>query len=210
MYKKYIKRFGDMVLSIIGLIILSPVFIIVAFLVRIKLGSPIIYKQNRPGLNEKIFEMYKFRTMSDGKDSEGMLLPDEKRLNKFGKLLRSTSLDELPELLNIIKGDMSIIGPRPLLIEYLPYYTEVEKKRHLVRPGLTGKAQISGRNAISWEEKFKLDVYYAENISFKEDFGIFWKTIFTVIKHEGIGQAEEAPMDFNLERTIINKNKPKD
>ena len=158
MYAKYVKRPLDFILSLIAIIILSPLLLIVAILVRIKLGKPVIFKQQRPGKNEKIFTLYKFRTMTDKKDENGNLLPDEQRLTKFGKALRSTSLDELPELWNILKGDMAIVGPRPLLVEYLPLYNEKQKLRHDVRPGLTGLAQISGRNAITWEEKFKDDL----------------------------------------------------
>ncbi|MEG2146956.1 MAG: sugar transferase, partial [Lachnospiraceae bacterium] len=157
-YEKYVKRPMDVTLSLLALIVLSPVMLIVAILVRIKLGSPVIFKQMRPGLQEKIFTLYKFRTMTDKKDQNGKLLPDSVRLTKFGKLLRSTSLDELPELWNIIKGDMSIVGPRPLLVQYLPLCSEKQAHRHDVRPGLSGLAQVSGRNAVSWEEKFNLDV----------------------------------------------------
>lgn len=160
MYAKYIKRILDLILSLMALILLMPLMIIIGILVRINLGSPIIFKQKRPGKNEKIFTLYKFRTMTDKRDIDGNLLPDEYRLTKFGKFLRSTSLDELPELINIIKGDMAIVGPRPLLVEYLPYYTEEEKHRHDVRPGLTGLAQVNGRNALQWEERFSFDLQY--------------------------------------------------
>jgi lipopolysaccharide/colanic/teichoic acid biosynthesis glycosyltransferase len=185
-YKKYFKRIFDIILSLLALGILSPVFIIVAFLVRIKLGSQIIFKQQRPGLNEKIFSMYKFRTMTDEKDGKGNLLSDEIRLTKFGKFLRATSLDELPELWNILKGDMSIIGPRPLLVEYLPLYNEFQKQRHQVRPGLTGLAQVNGRNAISWEDKFGLDIEYISNLKFTIDLKIFILSIKKVLIREGI------------------------
>ena len=195
MYRKYIKRVLDFTLSLIALIILSPIYLVLAILVRIKLGSPIIFKQERPGLNEKIFTLYKFRTMTDEKDENGKLLPDEVRLTKFGKFLRSTSLDELPELINIIKGDMSIVGPRPLLVEYLPLYNEKQRCRHNVRPGLTGYAQISGRNSISWEEKFDDDLMYIENITFTEDLKIVLKTALKVIKREGISQEGNATME---------------
>ena len=195
MYVKYIKRFLDFILSLIALIILSPVFLIIAILVRIKLGSPVIFKQQRPGKNEKIFTLYKFRTMTDKKDENGNLLPDSERLTKFGKVLRSTSLDELPELINIIKGDMSIIGPRPLLVEYLPLYSGEQKHRHDVRPGLTGLAQINGRNSLSWEEKFKDDITYINNITFVNDVKIFFKTIIKVFKREGIVQDGNVTMD---------------
>ncbi len=186
MYKKYLKRPIECILAIVAIVVLSPVIIIVALLVRVKLGSPVLFKQERPGLNEKIFTMYKFRTMSDKKDSNGELLPDSVRLTKFGKFLRSASIDELPELWNIIKGDMSIVGPRPLLVQYLELYNLEQKKRHNVRPGLTGLAQVNGRNAISWEEKFEYDVKYVENISFLVDFDIVIKTIKKVFIREGI------------------------
>ena len=199
-YEKYIKRIFDIVLSGLALIILSPVIAIVALLVRVKLGSPVIFKQDRPGLNEKIFKMYKFRSMTDDRDENGELLPDEDRLPSFGKKLRSTSLDELPELVNIFKGDMSIVGPRPLSVVYLPYYTEEERIRHTVRPGLTGLAQINGRNAISWEEKFRYDIEYVKNISLGLDISVFFGTIGKVRKREGIGQAEEAPVSLHIER----------
>ena len=156
-YEKYFKRVFDIILSFVGLVILSPVLIVLFFLVKAKLGSPVIFSQERPGKNEKIFKLYKFRTMTDEKDDSGKLLADEQRLTNFGKKLRSTSLDELPQLVNILKGDMSIVGPRPLLVEYLPYYTDIEKNRHAVRPGLTGLAQINGRNNITWEVKFSHD-----------------------------------------------------
>lgn len=188
MYAKYIKRTLDLILSLMALIVLMPLMIIIGILVRINLGSPIIFKQKRPGKNEKIFILYKFRTMTDKRDIDGNLLPDEYRLTKFGKFLRSTSLDELPELINIIKGDMAIVGPRPLLVEYLPYYTEEEKHRHDVRPGLTGLAQVNGRNAISWEEKFLEDLEYIKNISVKNDIKIIFKTVGKVFKRDGISR----------------------
>lgn len=185
-YQLFGKRILDILLSGIALIVLSPIILIVGFLVRIKLGSPIIFKQERPGKSEKIFSMYKFRTMTDERDHNGEYLPDEIRLTKFGKILRATSLDELPELWNILKGDMSIVGPRPLLVEYLPLYSEKQRKRHNVRPGLTGLAQVNGRNAISWEEKFDLDVYYIDKISFFNDLIIIIQTCKKVIKKENI------------------------
>ncbi|MDO4382305.1 MAG: sugar transferase [Clostridia bacterium] len=188
MYAKYIKRTLDLILSLMALIVLMPLMIIIGILVRINLGSPIIFKQKRPGKNEKIFTLYKFRTMTDKRDIDGNLLPDEYRLTKFGKFLRSTSLDELPELINIIKGDMAIVGPRPLLVEYLPYYTEEEKHRHDVRPGLTGLAQVNGRNAISWEEKFLEDLEYIKNMSVKNDIKIIFKTVGKVFKRDGISR----------------------
>ena len=191
MYAKYIKRILDLILSLMALIVLMPLMIIIGILVRINLGSPIIFKQKRPGKNEKIFTLYKFRTMTDKRDIDGNLLPDEYRLTKFGKFLRSTSLDELPELINIIKGDMAIVGPRPLLVEYLPYYTEEEIHRHDVRPGLTGLAQVNGRNAISWEEKLKYDTEYIKKISFYSDLKIIFKTIKKTIKREDILMGNE-------------------
>lgn len=182
----------DFILSLIALIVLSPVIVIIAILVRVKLGSPIIFKQQRPGLNEKIFTMYKFRTMTDERDANGELLPDSERLTKFGKFLRSTSLDELPELFNILKGDMSIVGPRPLLVQYLPLYNDFQRRRHEVRPGLTGLAQVNGRNAIDWEEKFFLDVRYVEKISFFLDLKIIFLTIKKVLVKEGINSKTSA------------------
>lgn len=186
MYVKYIKRILDFILSLIALIILSPVFLIIAILVRIKLGKPVIFRQQRPGKDEKIFTLYKFRTMTDKKDENGNLLPDSERLTKFGKVLRSTSLDELPELINIIKGNMSIVGPRPLAVKYLPYYTEEERKRHSVRPGLTGLAQINGRNCLDWKKRFEYDVEYVNSISISKDLKIIFKTIIKVFNREDI------------------------
>ncbi|HFM5740399.1 TPA: sugar transferase [Enterococcus faecium] len=185
-YEKFFKRLIDILFSILGLIMLWPLMTFVAILVRIKLGSPVIFKQQRPGKHEKIFLMYKFRTMTDQRDEEGNLLSDDIRLTQFGKILRSTSLDELPELWNILKGDMSIIGPRPLLVEYLSLYRNEQRKRHFVRPGLTGLAQVSGRNAISWKEKFEKDIEYVENISMMKDIKIFFLTLKKVIVRDGI------------------------
>ena len=183
MYRRFIKRWLDFVLSFIGIVVLSPVLIVLAALVRIKLGSPVLFRQERPGRDEKIFTLCKFRTMTDKKDGEGKLLPDSERLTKFGKLLRAVSLDELPELFNILKGDMSIIGPRPLLVSYLPYYTEEEKLRHKVRPGLTGLAQVSGRNFIDWDKRMEKDVEYVKNLSFFMDIKVLWMTVMTVLGH---------------------------
>lgn len=185
-YRRYIKRPMDFVLSLVAIIVLSPVFLIVAILVRTKLGSPVIFKQERPGLNEKVFTMYKFRTMTDERDENGELLPDSIRLTKFGKMLRSTSLDELPELFNILKGDMSIVGPRPLAVIYLPYYNQKEKIRHTVRPGLTGLAQINGRNTVNWEDRFNYDGNYVANVSLILDLSIIMKTLLKVFKREGV------------------------
>ncbi|PAE38162.1 sugar transferase [Bacillus sp. 7884-1] len=194
-YRNLLKRSMDLILSLVAIIALSPVFLIVAIFVRVKLGSPVLFKQERPGLNEKIFMMYKFRTMTDEKDEKGNLLPDSIRLTSFGKFLRSTSLDELPELINILKGDMSIIGPRPLLVQYLPLYNEHQKRRHEVRPGLSGLAQVSGRNAISWEDKFNLDVEYVENVSFLGDWKIIFQTIKKVFVREGINSETAATVE---------------
>lgn len=194
-YAKYVKRILDIVLSLLAIIVLSPVLLIVAILVRIKLGSPVIFKQQRPGKNEKIFSLYKFRTMTDAKDEKGELLPDEIRLTNFGKKLRSTSLDELPELINILKGDMSIVGPRPLLVRYLPLYNDRQKRRHEVRPGFTGLAQVNGRNSISWEEKFEWDVKYVDSITFWGDCKIILKTIKTVLCIEGISSETSVTME---------------
>jgi undecaprenyl phosphate N,N'-diacetylbacillosamine 1-phosphate transferase len=194
-YEKFVKRPQDFILSLIAIIVLSPIFLIIAILIRIKLGSPIVFRQERIGVNDKIFNMYKFRTMTNERDENGELLPDDLRITSFGNFLRSTSLDELPELWNIICGDMSIIGPRPLLVQYLPLYNQEQKRRHEVRPGLSGYAQVNGRNAISWEDKFRLDVEYVYNISF---IGV-WKIIFLTIKmvfiREGISSDKSATME---------------
>lgn len=207
MYAKYIKRMLDFILSLIALIVLSPLMLIIGLLVRIKLGKPIIFKQKRPGKNEKIFTLYKFRTMTDEKDQNGNLLPDAKRLTKFGKTLRSTSLDELPELWNILKGEMAIVGPRPLLIEYLPYYTEEERHRHDVRPGLTGLAQINGRNTTEWSKRFKIDEDYINNITLNEDIYIIFYTIKKVIKKDNILVGEGHIMsNLDVERGKNDRN----
>lgn len=211
MYEKYIKRILDFILSLIAILVLSPLLIIVAILVRIKLGKPVIFKQQRPGKNEKTFKLYKFRTMTDKKDENGKLLPDEQRLTKFGKVLRSTSLDELPELINILKGDMSIVGPRPLLVEYLPYYTNEEKHRHDVRPGLTGLAQVNGRNSISWDDKLKYDIQYIKDISFYNDLKIILKTIKKTINREDVLVGNEFRAgNFVAQRKRTNKKKRRD
>ncbi len=194
-YRRFFKRPMDFILSLMATIFLSPVLIIVAILVRFKLGSPVLFKQKRPGLNEKIFTMYKFRTMTDEKDENGELLPDSVRLTKFGRMLRSTSLDELPELFNILKGDMSIVGPRPLLIQYLELYNDHQKRRHEVRPGLSGHAQVNGRNAISWEDKFNLDVEYVDNVSLIYDWKIILLTIKKVFIKEGISSDTSVTME---------------
>lgn len=200
MYHHFFKRFFDIILSACALIVLSPVLLVVAILVRIKLGSPVIFCQERPGKDEKIFRMYKFRSMTDARDEDGELLPDEVRLTKLGRILRSTSLDELPELWNILKGDMSIVGPRPLAVQYLPYYTEEEHHRHDVRPGLTGMAQTHGRNTLSWEEKFSYDLDYIKGISLGLDLSIILLTVKTVFVKDGIGQGEQAPESLHIQR----------
>ncbi|MCR4923377.1 MAG: sugar transferase [Lachnospiraceae bacterium] len=196
LYRKFFKRFFDILLSFIAIVILSPVYIILAILVRTKLGSPVLFHQDRPGLKGKIFPMYKFRSMTDERDEKGELLPDEVRLTSFGKKLRSTSLDELPELFSILKGDMSIVGPRPLLVQYLPLYNERQSHRHDVRPGLTGLAQVNGRNSLSWEDKFEYDVEYTEKYSFFMDVRIIFMTVKNVVKREGISPEGAATMDF--------------
>lgn len=192
---KYVKRFFDIVSSLLAIIVLSPLLLIVSILVRIKLGSPVLFKQERPGKNEKIFTLMKFRTMTDERDENGELLPDEVRLTKFGKFLRSTSIDELPELFNILKGDMSVIGPRPLLVQYLPRYNVHQHRRHEVRPGLSGWAQVNGRNAISWQEKFNLDVEYVDNYSLFMDIKILFMTVINVFKRDGISSETSATME---------------
>lgn len=194
-YEKYVKRFFDIILSLFALILLSPVMLIVAILVRTKLGSPVIFCQERPGKNERIFKLYKFRSMTDKRDEKGELLPDEVRLTKFGKLLRSTSLDELPELWNILRGDMSIVGPRPLLVKYLPLYNEVQKHRHDVRPGLTGWAQVHGRNLQSWEERFEHDIWYVQNINFMTDIKTIILTVKCVFKRTGVSSENSVTME---------------
>lgn len=196
LYRDYIKRFLDIVLSAGAIVVLSPVMAVTAVLVRIKLGSPAIFKQRRPGKDEKIFEMYKFRSMTDARDENGELLPDEVRLTSFGKKLRASSLDELPELFNILKGDMSVVGPRPLLVQYLPLYNAQQKRRHEVRPGVTGYAQVHGRNAITWEEKFEKDVYYVDHMTFLRDWMIIFQTIKAVVKKEGISSETSVTMEL--------------
>lgn len=194
-YKKYIKRPLDIIFSLLAIILLSPVFLAVAILVKIQLGSPVLFKHLRPGLNGNIFTMYKFRSMTDERDESGNLLPSRERLTKLGKVLRATSLDELPELFNILRGDMSFIGPRPLLPEYLPLYNDRQKHRHDVRPGLSGLAQVNGRNTISWEEKFDFDLQYVENISFALDVKILFQTVAKVFRREGVNKSDEVIME---------------
>lgn len=189
------KRLFDLVLTLFGLLVLLPLFVVLAILVRRTIGSPFLFRQQRPGLHGRPFYMYKFRTMTDERDADGNPLPDNRRLTGFGVFLRSTSLDELPELFNVIRGDMSLVGPRPLLMEYLPHYTREQARRHEVRPGITGWAQVNGRNAISWEEKFKLDVWYVDNRTFMLDLKILWLTIVKVVKREGISQEGQATME---------------
>ena len=209
---QYIKRALDFFASLCGIIVLSPILILLCVLIRTKLGSPVLFKQERPGKidkktgEEKIFTLYKFRTMTDERDENGELLPDEIRLTKFGKLLRSTSLDELPEFINILKGDMSFIGPRPLLVKYLPLYSDHQRRRHLVRPGLSGWAQVNGRNALSWQDKFNLDVEYVDNASLVMDTKILFKTIMAVLKREGISSETSATMEaFTGNHTEVNQ-----
>lgn len=194
-YEKFIKRPQDFLCALAAIIVLSPVMLITAILVRTKLGSPVIFKQERPGLNGKVFMLYKFRTMTDKKDAEGNLLPDEVRLTGFGKKLRSTSLDELPELFNILKGDMAVVGPRPLLVRYLLRYNAHQARRHEVRPGFTGYAQVNGRNSITWEDKFDKDVYYVDHVTFFGDWKIIFQTVGTVLKREGISSDTSATME---------------
>ncbi|HIU64735.1 MAG TPA: sugar transferase [Candidatus Avacidaminococcus intestinavium] len=195
MYKNYFKRLIDIILSFLAIIILLPILILFFLLIKIKLGSPVFFKQERPGLNGHIFYIYKFRTMSDARDNDGNLLPNEQRLTRFGRIIRSTSIDELPELINILNGDMSIVGPRPLLVKYLPLYNEAQKRRHDVRPGLTGLAQINGRNALTWEEKFQYDIEYVDNITFLGDIKIILQTALKVFKREGINAGNAVTME---------------
>lgn len=203
MYRRYLKRMLDIMLSFTALILLSPILLIVFILVRINLGKPAIFKHQRPGKDEKIFTLYKFRSMTDDRDVDGNLLPDEIRLTKFGRMLRATSLDELPELFNILKGDMSIVGPRPLEVYFLPYYNEKEKHRHDIRPGLTGLAQVNGRNDLTWEQRFEHDLKYLDNITFSNDVRILLQTVTKVLKSEGTGIPVE---DFNVYRSNQNRD----
>ncbi|MFJ7680001.1 sugar transferase [Peribacillus sp. NPDC097198] len=197
------KRLFDIVISSLLIMVLSPILLFIATLVRIKMGSPILFKQKRPGLHEKPFYLYKFRSMKEIKDQQGNLLPDHLRLYAFGKFLRKYSLDELPQLINVVKGDLSLVGPRPLLMEYLPLYTEEQSKRHLVKPGITGWAQVNGRNGISWEDKFKLDVWYVNHQSYLLDIKILWFTIIKVIQSDGVNQSVDVTMD-EFKGTNIN------
>lgn len=198
MYKKFLKRLFDFIISLFLLILISPIFFLTYIVVRICIGSPVVFKQKRPGKNEKIFTIYKFRTMTNQKDVSGKLLADEDRLLPIGKFIRKSSIDELPQLINVLKGEMSFIGPRPLLVDYLPLYTEKQKNRHLIRPGITGLAQVNGRNAISWEEKFEYDIYYSENLNFMLDVKILILTIKKVFLSEDINQKDKATAErFN-------------
>ncbi len=195
-YEKYFKRPLDFLCGLAAVIVFSWLYIILALLVRVKLGSPVLFTQERPGKDEKIFKLYKFRTMTDARDENGELLPDEVRLTKFGKMLRATSLDELPEAFNIIKGDMSVIGPRPLLVRYLPRYNEEQHRRHEVRPGLSGYAQVHGRNAVSWQDKFRMDVEYVDHITFLGDLKIIWDSVMVAfVKHDGISSETSVTME---------------
>ena len=205
LYEKFFKRPLDFICGMVAVIVFCWLYVIVAILVRVKLGSPVLFKQDRPGKDEKIFKLYKFRTMTDERDENGELLPDEVRLTKFGKMLRTTSLDELPEVFNIIKGDMSIIGPRPLLVKYLPYYNDEQRHRHDVRPGLTGYAQAHGRNGVSWDEKFSMDVQYVNHITFIGDIKIILLTVIGVLKKEGISSSTSATMESFIDY-VIDKN----
>lgn len=207
MYRKFFKRFLDIIISLIFILCFCWLYVVIVILVRVKLGSPILFKQDRPGLNEKVFKMYKFRTMSDKKDSLGNLLPDSERLTSFGKFLRSTSLDEIPELWNVLRGEMSLVGPRPLMTKYLEYYTEEEKKRHSVRPGITGWAQVNGRNSLTWENKFRYDIEYVNTLSFLLDLKIIFITIRKVFKRQDISDFsdENKEIDFDEYRKMEKK-----
>ncbi|WP_028855465.1 sugar transferase [Psychrilyobacter atlanticus] len=204
MYKKYFKRLFDILGSLVLLVTVLPILIIIATLIKNKIGSPVLFCQDRPGLNEKIFKMYKFRSMTNEKDKNGNLLPDEKRLTKFGLILRKSSIDELPAIINVLKGDMSFIGPRPLLVKYLPYYKETEKKRHSVRPGITGLAQVNGRNFLDWDKRFELDIKYVKNLFFILDMKILIKTILKVVLKKDVAEVTNYVMkDLNVERKKI-------
>lgn len=207
LYARYIKRMFDIILSAAGMLLFWPIYLVVAFLVRVKLGSPVIFCQKRPGRDGKIFKLYKFRTMTDARDENGRLLPDEERVTRFGKALRSTSLDELPELFNIFRGEMSIIGPRPLAAQYLPYYNEVERHRHDMRPGLTGLAQVSGRGGLGWEERFSYDIRYIKKVCFTMDIWILLKTVQKVFLRENITAAEGLKDFDEFRRRQIEESK---
>ena len=201
MYNRFIKRMFDILISLTGIVVLSPLLLVLWVLVVVKLGKPALFTQERPGRNEKVFKLYKFRSMTDERDENGELLPDEIRLTRFGRLLRSTSLDELPELFNILKGDMSLIGPRPLLVRYLPYYTEAERHRHDVRPGLTGLAQVNGRNALGWEDRFAYDLEYVNHLTLRMDLKIIAMTVGKVLKRSGtLSGADQTVADFDVYR----------
>ena len=208
-YEKHVKRPQDFLCALVALIVFSPVMLVIALLVKLKLGSPVFFTQDRPGLDGKIFKLYKFRTMTDERDQEGNLLPDAERLTDFGKMLRRTSLDELPELFNILKGEMSTVGPRPLLVRYLQRYDAHQARRHEVRPGFTGYAQVHGRNAISWEEKFNYDVEYVDHITFLGDWKIIFQTVKTVLKKEGISSNTSATMEEFMGNQIDVNNSVK-
>lgn len=195
MYKSFFKRLIDIVVSVVFILCFWWLYIVLALLIKIKLGGPVLFKQERPGLNGKIFTMYKFRSMTDGRDKNGKLLSDSERVTSFGRVLRATSLDEIPEFVNVLKGDMSLVGPRPLLVEYLPRYNEFQARRHEVKPGITGWAQINGRNAISWEDKFKYDVEYVLNQSFLMDLKILFLTVKKVVVRENINQGQDVTME---------------
>lgn len=203
-YERFVKRPLDCFLSTGALIVFSPILVVTAFLVKTKLGSPVLFTQERPGKDEKIFKLYKFRTMTDERDENGELLPDDVRLTKFGKALRTTSLDELPELINIVKGDMAVVGPRPLLVKYLPYYRENERRRHSIRPGLTGYAQIHGRNYVMWDERMALDVEYSNKITLKGDINILYQTVAKVIKREDVAEKRIIPFDEARRNEEVN------
>lgn len=206
MYRNYVKRTLDLLLTIPGLLVLSPVMVMLTLLVRLKLGSPVLYRQQRPGLYGKPFALLKFRTMINERDAKGILLPDADRLSPFGRILRSTSLDELPELFNVLKGDMSLVGPRPLLMQYVKRYTPQQARRHEVKPGLTGWAQVNGRNAITWDKKFEYDVWYVDHLSFRLDVKIIFITTWKILKREGINQPGQATAEeFNPQITQIKK-----
>ena len=207
MYAKFFKRVLDLFLSFFALVCLSPLLIVLTLVGAVAMKGNPFFTQQRPGLHEKIFRLIKFRTMTNEKDKDGNFLPDTVRLNKYGRFLRSTSLDELPELINIFKGDMSIVGPRPLAVKYLPFYTEEERKRHSILPGLTGLAQVNGRNDLSWEDKFRFDLQYAADISFVNDVKIVFLTVKKVFMHEGIGQGGEAPVSLHIQRAKMMQNK---